>query len=190
MTANVAASVKARLLAKAKADGEEFERTLVRYAAERLLFRLGESDARERCLLKGASLLTVWLPDPYRVTRDVDILAFGASDESGVRAIVEEVCAVPCPEDGLRFDLSAMSVDLIRAEEEYAGRRARFLAYLGKARIMVQTARFGEIGERIIRFLGPIRESLLGGSPFALHWPPAGLWQSAAFARAEERGDD
>lgn len=59
MSPDVAASVKARLLARAKAQREEFERTLVRYAGERLLYRLGVSPARERCILKGASLLTV-----------------------------------------------------------------------------------------------------------------------------------
>lgn len=36
MSADVAASVKARLLDDARARGEEFERTLVRFAAERL----------------------------------------------------------------------------------------------------------------------------------------------------------
>jgi hypothetical protein len=138
MSPDVAASVKARLLAKAKAEGGEFERTLARFAAERLLYRLGASAARRRCLLKGASLLSVWLPDPYRATRDVDVLAFGASDDEAVRALVEEICAVQCPEDGLRFDTSSLSVEAIRAEEEYSGKRARFLAYLGSARISVQ----------------------------------------------------
>ena len=51
MNSGVAASIKARLLNQAKAHGEEFERTLTRFAAERLLYRLGASPARERCLL-------------------------------------------------------------------------------------------------------------------------------------------
>ena len=63
MSPDVAASVRARLLNLAKQSGEEFERTLVRFAAERLLYRLGASAARDRCLLKGASLLAVWLPE-------------------------------------------------------------------------------------------------------------------------------
>jgi hypothetical protein len=138
MSPDVAASVKARLLNTVKATGEEFERTLTRFAAERLLYRLGESPARQRCLLKGASLLSVWLPDPYRATRDVDVLAFGASDDDAIRALLEEVCAVSCPEDGLRFDLSTMRIETIRADDEYSGKRARFLAYLGSARIAVQ----------------------------------------------------
>jgi len=138
MSPDVAASVKARLLAQAKTRGEEFERTLVRFAAERLLYRLGASRVRERCILKGASLLAVWLPDPYRTTRDIDVLASGAADDAAIRALVEEICDVACPEDALRFDLSVLTVETIRAEEEYSGQRARFRAYLGNARINVQ----------------------------------------------------
>jgi len=85
MSPDVAASVRDRLLDQARKRGEEFERTLVRFAGERLLFRLGGCAARERCLLKGASLLAVWLPDPYRATRDVDILASGAADDEAIR---------------------------------------------------------------------------------------------------------
>ncbi|MBP7867024.1 MAG: nucleotidyl transferase AbiEii/AbiGii toxin family protein [Acidobacteria bacterium] len=123
---------------RAKAKSEEFELTLTRFAAERLLYRLGASAARDRCLLKGASLLAVWLPDPYRATRDVDVLASGTTDDESIRSLVAEICAVHCSEDGLRFDLSELVVETIRPEEEYSGKRARFRAFLGKARIAVQ----------------------------------------------------
>jgi hypothetical protein len=138
MSPDVAASIRARLLNQARAQGEEFERTLTRFAAERLLFRLGASAARDRCILKGASLLSVWLPDPYRTTRDVDVLLSGQTDDAAIRSLVEDICAVACPEDGLRFDLSNLVVSTIRPEEEYSGKRARFRAYLGSARIAVQ----------------------------------------------------
>ena len=138
MSPDVSASVRARLLNHAKLGREEFERTLVRFAAERLLYRLGASAARDRCLLKGACLLAVWLPDPYRATRDVDVLASGAVDDEAIRSLVAEICDVTCPEDGLRFDLSQLGIETIRPEEEYSGKRARFRAFLGKARIAVQ----------------------------------------------------
>lgn len=138
MSPDVAASVRARLLNQARASGEEFERTLARFAAERLLFRLGASGVRDRCILKGASLLAVWMTDPYRATRDVDVLLVGQSDDAAIRSLVEEICAIECPEDGLRFDLSELTVETIRPEEEYAGKRARFRAFLGGARIAVQ----------------------------------------------------
>lgn len=138
MSPDLAASIRARLLNQARARGEEFELTLTRFAAERLLFRLGASAARNRCILKGASLLAVWLPDPYRATRDIDVLASGPADDAAIRALVEEICAIPSPEDALRFDLSDLVVETIRPDEEYSGKRARFRALLGNARIAVQ----------------------------------------------------
>jgi len=138
MSPDVSASVRARLMNQAKPGGEDFERTLVRFAVERLLYRLGASAVRDRCLLKGASLLAVWLPDPYRATRDVDILASGAVGDEAIRSLVAEICDVTCPEDGLRFDLSELGIETIRPEEEYSGKRARFRAFLGRARIAVQ----------------------------------------------------
>ena len=136
MKANPAASVKARLLALA--GGENFQRTLTRFAAERLLFRLGASAVRERFALKGASLLTVWMHDPYRGTKDVDLLASGDPSDASLRALLNSVCAVPCPEDGLVFDLRTLRLETIRPEEEYSGKRARFHALLGNTRIGVQ----------------------------------------------------
>lgn len=138
MSPDVAASVRARLLNRARQSGEEFERTLVRFGAERLLYRLGASAARDRCLLKGASLLAVWLPDPYRTTRDVDVLASGATDDEAIRSLVAEICGVSCPDDGLRFDLTELVIETIRPEEECSGKRARVRSFLGKARIAVQ----------------------------------------------------
>jgi len=138
MTPDIAASVKDRLLSRGREPGEEFERTLVRFAGERFLYRLGRSGARERCLLKGAGLLAVWLTNPYRATRDVDLLVSGPSDEVAVRGILEEVCSIPCPVDGLQFSLDDLRIDAIREEEEYAGKRARFWTYLGNARIRLQ----------------------------------------------------
>ncbi|MCR4374496.1 MAG: nucleotidyl transferase AbiEii/AbiGii toxin family protein, partial [Acidobacteria bacterium] len=138
MSPDIAASVRARLLNQAKQSGEEFERTLARFAAERLLYRLGQSGARDRCVLKGASLLGVWLSDPYRATRDVDVLASGSGDEASVRELIGEICVQPCPEDGLQFDLGTLQVADIRAETEHAGKRALLFAHLAKARIRVQ----------------------------------------------------
>jgi hypothetical protein len=111
---------------------------LTRFAAERLLYRMGKCSARDRCILKGASLLTAWLPDPYRVTRDVDVLLSGQTDDDAIRSLIEEICAVECPEDGLRFDTSTMVIEAIRPHEEYSGKRVRFRVFLGAARINVQ----------------------------------------------------
>ena len=138
MSPDIPASIKARLLNLARAAQMEFQHYLVRYAGERFLYRLGASECRERCVLKGAGLLTLWLPDPYRTTRDLDFLASGASDERSIREMVSAICAVPYPQDGLIFDGASIVTSPIRAAEEYRGQRVRVTAFLGKSRIPFQ----------------------------------------------------
>jgi hypothetical protein len=148
MSPDVPASIRARLLAKAQRRGEEFELFLVRYAIERFLYRLGASPLRERCVVKGAALLTLWLKDPYRATRDLDLLAFGPHDDAAIRSIVETVAAVPCPEDGLVFETGKLRISSIREADPYGGHRAVLLARLGTARIRVQVD-FG-LGDAVV----------------------------------------
>ena len=138
MSSNVTASIKDRLLQKAKSSGVEFQFFLDRYACERFLYRLGESDVRDRCILKGATLLALWMKEPYRATRDIDLLAFGESDEETVRTIITTICSVPCEEDGITFDLETLRVSPIRDNQRYQGQRANLHARLGTARIAVQ----------------------------------------------------
>ena len=138
MSPNIADSIKARLLNEARGGGTEFELFLVRYACERFLYRLGESAVRDRCILKGATLLALWMKEPYRATRDIDLLAFGESDEETVRTIITTVCSVPCEEDGITFDLESLRVSPIRDNQRYQGQRANLRARLGTAQIPVQ----------------------------------------------------
>jgi hypothetical protein len=75
-----AASVRARLLNKAKAEKQDFNLVLTRYALERLLYRLSRSKYAEHFLLKGALLFDLWFDIPHRPTRDADLLGFGPAD--------------------------------------------------------------------------------------------------------------
>ena len=98
MTAVTAASVRARLLSRAKGTGTEFELFLVRYACERFLYRLGRSDVRDRCILKSASLLALWMAEPFLGTRDVDLLSLGGRTiEATVGEVMTTIRGVPCP---------------------------------------------------------------------------------------------
>ena len=101
---NVAASVRARLQNVARANRASFERVLTRYALERLLFRLSESPHKERFVLKGAMLYAAWLEDPFRTTRDLDLLAFGERETERIVKIFGEICAHEVEDDGLTFD--------------------------------------------------------------------------------------
>jgi hypothetical protein len=74
MSPDIAASVRARLLNQAKASGEEFQLTLTRFAAERLLFRLPELATRWRSYLAAGAVLT---PPPAQfATIGEGIIAF------------------------------------------------------------------------------------------------------------------
>ena len=77
---NVAASVRERLLNRARTAGEEFNLVLRRYFFERFLYRLGASSVSERFILKGAMLLQLWAEQPYRATIDLDLLRKGDTD--------------------------------------------------------------------------------------------------------------
>jgi len=71
---NVAASVRQRLLNKARSDNRSFNELLQYYAMERFLYRLSCSDSAHRFILKGALLLKVWETSEFRATMDIDML--------------------------------------------------------------------------------------------------------------------
>lgn len=119
---NIAASVRARLLNLARQTGQPFDVLLTRFVHERLLYRLNRSPHADRFVLKGAMLLTTWLPETARGTRDLDLLGFGDSSEQRILGIFREVLAIAA-DDGVAFDLDALHVALIREELEYGGVR-------------------------------------------------------------------
>lgn len=63
--ADLAASITARLLNRAKSTGEDHQTLLTSYCLERFLYRLGASNWRDRFVLKGAMLLRLWSDQPY-----------------------------------------------------------------------------------------------------------------------------
>lgn len=133
---NMAKSVKDRLLNIARQEGRVFDVLLVRFALERLLYRLSISEHRDRFVLKGGMLVTVWVEDDNRVTRDADFLGHGDPDPERLAADFREIMAIES-DDGLVFDLDALAATAIREEMEYGGTRLKTAAYLEKTRIPV-----------------------------------------------------
>jgi len=132
-TPNVAASVRAHLLNVAKAQGVDFNQVLVRFALERILYRLTQSEHAERFLLKGALLFTLWYDMPHRATRDADLLGFGPSDLASVAETFRDIAAVAV-DDGIAFDPASVTVEEIRKEAGYGGVRVIVAGELAKAR--------------------------------------------------------
>src|SRR5260370_11261814 len=124
---NLGASVRARLLNLAKERNQPFEILLTRYTLERLLHRLSSSKYRERFVLKGAMLMTTWLDDPYRPTRDLDLLGFGDSDPDAIIGAFREICALKA-DDAVAFDIDGLAIDRIRDEAQYGGLRIKTTA--------------------------------------------------------------
>lgn len=134
---NVAASVRARLLNKARADKRDFTLVLTRYALERLLYRLSISEHADHFLLKGALLFDLWFDVPLRPTRDMDLLGFGIAEEPHLIAAFTDLCALDV-NDGIRFDAQSIRAEEIRKEANYAGIRVTLLAWIDGARCPVQ----------------------------------------------------
>lgn len=137
MSTDLAASVHARLLARAKQHGEDFQDVLTRYGIERFLYRLSCTPPRETICLKGALLFALWFDAPHRPTRDADFLGFGPPARGASEALVRSACAVDAP-DGMAYDPASIRIHEIREEARYGGLRASLTGSLGRARCPVQ----------------------------------------------------
>lgn len=143
MNKDLAASVRARLLNVAKAQGVDFNQVLVRFALERILYRLSQSAYADHFLLKGALLFTLWYDLPHRTTRDADLLGFGPSDLESIAQTFRDIAGVEVEvevevEDGIVFDPTTVSVEEIRKDAGYAGARVLITAELARARCKTQ----------------------------------------------------
>ena len=135
---NLAASVHARLAQRRAKTGEDFNVLLVRFALERLLYRLSRSRHREQFVLKGAMLFALWEPTLHRVTRDLDLLGFGNPSPARLTEVFQELCRIEVEPDGVEFDPRTVACQDIRAQDEYAGIRVKLRARLGSAVLTLQ----------------------------------------------------
>lgn len=135
---DVSASVRARLLNISKRNSEAFDLVLVRFAIERLLYRLSQSTFRDRFVVKGAMMFQVWTRLAHRPTRDLDLLGFGLPDIDHLARVFRDLCDQPVEDDGLVFMAETVSASKLKEDEEYEGIRIKFDAKLGAARIPIQ----------------------------------------------------
>lgn len=137
-TRNVGASVRAQLLKRSRDENSNFQVLLTRYALERLLYRLSVSEHHDRFILKGAMLFATWVEDPFRPTRDLDLLGFGASTARALEETFRSVCATKVDDDGVQFDLRGLKAAPIREEMKYGGVRVNTTATIDRARVPIQ----------------------------------------------------
>ena len=133
---NIAASVRQRLKNLSRERRRDFGFLLVNYGLERLIYRLSISPYRDRFILKGGMLVTLWAINDNRTTRDADFLGFGELDDEKLKASFADIMAID-GEDGLVFDTANLTVAAIREDQIYGGARLKTVALLENARIPI-----------------------------------------------------
>lgn len=135
---DIAASVRQRLLNKARASGRPFNELLQYFAMERFLYRLSKSVHADKFVLKGALVFTVWQAPVTRPTMDIDLLGITGNSVDAIAAIAKVVCGQDVEPDGLAFDPGSVEAARIVEDADYAGVRVRLRGTLGVARIAMQ----------------------------------------------------
>jgi predicted nucleotidyltransferase component of viral defense system len=153
---NIAASVKEKLLNRAKADNRPFNELLQYYAMERFLYRLSKSKYVKDFILKGALMLRVWESPEFRATMDIDLLGKIKNDEDLHKNVFVEIMGVEVDDDGLIFLPDTIQSERITEDADYEGIRLRFQGTLGSAKIFMQI----DIGFGDIIFPGPRQSTL------------------------------
>lgn len=135
---NVAASVRQRLLNRAREHGEDYQVLLTRYALERLLYRLSQSDRRDQFILKGAYAFLIWQGESHRPTRDLDLLGFGSANRDVLSDFFTSLCTIDVADDSVVFDPETVTVRSTRERAVYDGMRVNVIAHIGTARLPLQ----------------------------------------------------
>jgi len=115
---NIPASVRQRLLNRAKSDRRPFNELLQYYAMERFLYRLSQSVHVDRFILKGALMLRVWRSPELRPTMDIDMLGITSNQAADIVAQVQDILTVDVETDGLVFDPASIQSERITEDAD------------------------------------------------------------------------
>ena len=135
---NIAASIRQKLLNKAKIEKRPFNELLQYYGMERFLYRLSISAYSNKFILKGALLFRVWSTDIYRPTMDIDMLGRTDNKEVNISNIIKEILSLYVVPDGLIFNPESVAAERITENADYEGIRTRFQGILDTAKVNIQ----------------------------------------------------
>lgn len=138
MAKNTAASVRQKLLNKAREEKRPFQELLQYYAMERFLYRLSQSPHNGCFTLKGALMLWAMQGPTSRPTRDIDMLGQTSNEPEAILAQVRDIIVTEVTDDGLRFDADTLKAEAITEDADYQGLRVTFTGFLDNARIPMQ----------------------------------------------------
>jgi predicted nucleotidyltransferase component of viral defense system len=135
---NIPASVRQRLLNKAKQDRRSFNEILQYYGMERFLYRLSQSSYAQQFILKGGLMLRVWQVAESRPTMDIDMLGRTSNEPSRIVQQMQGILTLAVEPDGMTFDVTSIQTEPITKDADYQGIRVRCLGYLDTARVNIQ----------------------------------------------------
>ncbi len=141
------ASIQHQLKQLAVAEGKAYQLVLTRYFQERLLFRLAVSVYNDQFCLKGGTLLYAIEQQKSRPTLDIDLLAMGLTRETDrLPQIFSEIGRINYHTDGVVFDSSRLTTELITKAGPYPGVRLKLPVSLGNISQFLQIdVGFGDI---------------------------------------------
>lgn len=144
---NYGKSIRARLLNVARQENIFFQTILTRYFQERLLYRISQTHYKNNFYLKGGALMYAYERFSARPTLDIDFLGSNISnDGEKIINVFKEICAVPCDEDGVYFDLTRISAQNITEFKDYHGIRLSIPVSMDTiAQVMTMDIGFGDV---------------------------------------------
>lgn len=103
---------------------------LQNYLISRFLFRLAESEYKDKFIIKGGMLISSIIGIDQRSTMDLDVTLRNLNlEEETITSAFNRISSIP-GDDGIEFVLN--SIDPIRDDDEYGGYRILFTAVFGK----------------------------------------------------------
>ena len=139
-------SIKGRIKNIAAAENKPYDYLLMLYMTERLLYRISLSRYKDSLILKGGLLLYTILDDKARVTKDIDLLAKGmTNDLDAISDVFKEICSINI-DDSILFDINTIKAERIKEDADYEGVRIKMTAYIDRSRKVLQfDIGFGDI---------------------------------------------
>jgi len=138
MAKDIAHSIRSRLLKIARTTGKFNQDLLINYAMERCLYRLSLSEYADKMVLKGALMLHVLDENFSRATRDMDFIAYFSNTKDKIKKIFKSIMSTEVIDDGLKFDVDDIDVNLTQLDSKEMGAKVTFWAFLGTARLRMQ----------------------------------------------------
>ena len=183
---NISASVRARLLNRARSEQRPFNELLQYYSMERFLYRLSKSKHADSFVLKGGLMLQMWGGSLKRATKDIDLHRAASASVNELEIIIRDCIGVQVEDDG---SVLAKAVDatfsrrktplpmegpiaLTPAFTDAREKSTQWTSYAKKARVRGDVPSLGEATELINDFLMPVVEALVAEKLFDAEWSP------------------